>query len=99
MTDYHQPVFVGYGEEGRKLICPLSKQIEGQKKPQVDRWLMRRLQRYSVNLTRRDHERLKNDGFIKEVAPGLFVQTCEEMYSQDIGVVIDAEQSSENLVC
>jgi CRISPR-associated endonuclease/helicase Cas3 len=80
---YQQPVFVAYGEEGWKLIDQL-------RRLGPERWLMRRLQRYSVNLLQKDHERLCRDGFIEEIFPGIHVQALNGLYDEAIGVVLEA---------
>ena len=75
------PVIVRYsgeGSEAEKWITTLSK--EG---PQ--RWLMRKLQRYTVNIHRRDAARLVDQGDIKETIPGLYVQVSDWLYHPDLG--------------
>ncbi len=55
-----------------------------------DRWLLRRLQRYVVNLPRRMHTILLQNGAIIEVRPGLFVQAHPNFYDDDYGFRSDA---------
>lgn len=55
-----------------------------------DRWLLRRLQRYVVNLPRRMHTILLQNGAIIEVRPGLFVQIHPNFYDDDYGFRSDA---------
>lgn len=75
------PVIVRYrgaDSEAEKWIATLRK--EG---PQ--RWLMRKLQRYTVNIHRRDGARLVDQGDIEEAIPGLYVQVSDWLYHPDLG--------------
>lgn len=75
------PVIVlyrGAGSEVEKWIATLRK--EG---PQ--RWLMRKLQRYTVNIHRRDADKLLRQGDIEEAIPGLFQQASDWLYHPDLG--------------
>lgn len=51
------------------------------------RWLMRKLQRYTVNIHRRDTERLRRQGDIEEIMPGLFVQISDWLYDEKVGLL------------
>jgi CRISPR-associated endonuclease/helicase Cas3 len=88
---YHLPVFVAYGRRGWERIDEL-------RRLGPDRRLMRSLQRYSVNVTKQDHQHLLADGFIEEVFPGIFVQARPELYDDTLGVLTDPQMSSESLV-
>jgi CRISPR-associated endonuclease/helicase Cas3 len=77
----HAPVIVRY-EEGEKLIEML-------KKKGPERWLMRKLQRYMVNLPIYVHTKLCNESAIKELHPGIFVQEYGAMYHNDLGFCAD----------
>lgn len=70
-------VLVTYGD-GAGLIALLEK-----KGP--ERWLMRKLQRYVVNLPRYLHTRLLTEGSIRQVYPDIFVQGHSALYREDIG--------------
>jgi len=83
-----QPVLVWWGDS-ESLIGKLAK--DG-----PERWLMRKLQRYSVNLPRRVVERLVQTGEVREVSPGIFAQNVDTLYHAHLGVVID--NNSEPLV-
>lgn len=50
---------------------------------------MRRLQRYTVNIHRRDALRLLGQGDIEEVMPGLFAQTNDLLYHPELGLLTD----------
>lgn len=78
----HQAVFVGYGE-GEKWLA-----ILGSQGPQ--RWLMRKLQRYSVNLSRRHFEQLRQQGELLEVYPGIYAQASAAQYDPVLGFLLPA---------
>jgi CRISPR-associated endonuclease/helicase Cas3 len=86
-------VLVSYGE-GAKLIARLERKG-------AERWLMRKLQRYVVNLPRYLHTRLVAEGAIRQVYPGIFVQGHKALYRDDIGFC--PEQSDiyapDDLIC
>lgn len=54
-----------------------------------ERWLLRKLQRYVVNLPRYRHQQLLNQGDIQEIHPGLFVQAYDGLYHKDLGLLGD----------
>lgn len=51
-----------------------------------ERWLMRKLQRYTVSLHRGQAMALLNQGDIQETLPGLFVQGSDWLYDSAIGL-------------
>jgi CRISPR-associated endonuclease/helicase Cas3 len=51
------------------------------------RWLMRRLQRYTVNIHRREVEKLLAQGDIREVMPGLYAQESDVLYHAVLGLL------------
>ena len=54
------------------------------------RWLLRALQRYTVNIHQRDAQRLLAQGDIEELLPGLFVQVSDLLYDAVLGLrVVD----------
>jgi len=77
----YAPVIVRYGE-GEELIRLL-------KKKGSERWLMRKLQRYIVNVPRYVHTKLINERAITEVYPGIFIQEGGAMYHPDLGLCPD----------
>jgi CRISPR-associated endonuclease/helicase Cas3 len=77
----YAPVVVLYGK-GAKLAGLLESQGP-------ERWLLRRLQRYVVNLPRRVHRRLVEDSAIREVHPDLFVQGHGALYDDRLGFCAD----------
>lgn len=73
-------IFVRYGE-GERLI-----DILRSKGP--DRWLMRKLQRYTVNVYNYDFNELRKRGAIEEVYPQIFALSSKLDYSEDTGLLI-----------
>ncbi len=62
------------------------------------RWLMRKLQRYSVNLPKRLFAQLEKQGGVRQIWPGIFVQVGDTLYDKSIGVVIDGNIAPDELV-
>lgn len=52
------------------------------------RWLMRSLQRYTVNIPRREALRLLQQGDAVEIVPGLFVQASDWLYHPVLGLIL-----------
>jgi CRISPR-associated endonuclease/helicase Cas3 len=77
----YQPVIVRY--RNGELLGLLAK-------GEPERWLLRRLQRYVVNLPRQIHANLLRTGAILEQKPGLFVQAHPNFYDDDYGFRPDA---------
>ena len=77
----HRSVLVRYGDSPG-LIGRLQK--EG-----PERWLMRKLQRYTVTLPENQFQKLLNNGDISEIYPGMFAQTADILYDQKLGVLMD----------
>ena len=68
-------------EEGEGLINIL-------KAKGPERWLMRKLQRYTVNIFNNEFDALLKEGAIDEVQPNTFVLTGDSYYSQALGLLI-----------
>jgi len=76
-------VFVPYKEIG----CGL---IELLKRKGPEKWLLRKLQRYTVSIYEREYRRLRSEGRIIEVYPGIF--TCPDTeYDFKTGLKVDDE--------
>ncbi len=84
------PVIVTYGDG-----AALTRELE-QGKP--ERWLLRRLQRYVVNIPRSLHSRLLTEGKIREVHPGKYVQGYPSLYDKDLGFCPDKEYGPDELI-
>jgi len=80
---WQAPVIVRFGE-GADLIRQLAS--EG-----PTRWLLRKLQRFTVNVPRHHHQQLANEGRIEERLPGIFVQADDGLYRADVGLDLDAD--------
>ncbi len=76
------PVLVSYSEDGMKFIDQL-------KRLGPERWLLRKLQRYVVNLPKHLHKRLYLEGALQEVHPGIFVQGHSAIYDDKLGFCPD----------
>jgi CRISPR-associated endonuclease/helicase Cas3 len=79
--DAYAPVVVLW-EEGAQLAGLL--EAAG-----PERWLLRKLQRYVVNLPRHVHRRLLDAGAIREVHAGVFVQGHGALYDERLGFCAD----------
>ena len=78
-----RPVLVRYGKNDALL-----KQLRF---TGPSRDLMRRLQRYTVNLSVRTAEQLKTDGLLEVIHDGILVQTMPNAYRNDIGLDVFRE--------
>jgi CRISPR-associated endonuclease/helicase Cas3 len=76
-----ETILVRYGQ-GEKYIDLLK--ING-----PDRWLMRKLQRFTVNVYKLDFNQLKQRGSIEEVYPKIFALASNLDYSEDIGILVE----------
>ncbi|MBN1578402.1 MAG: CRISPR-associated endonuclease Cas3'' [Chitinispirillaceae bacterium] len=74
-------VLVPYGK-GKELITIL-------KKTGPERWLLRKLQRYTVNVYQNDFSALLLKGLISEITPGIFALETEASYDPDTGLAVD----------
>jgi CRISPR-associated endonuclease/helicase Cas3 len=54
-----------------------------------ERWLMRKLQRYTVTIHRREIMKLLSQGDVEEIIPGLYVQVSDWLYDPDLGLNLD----------
>jgi len=79
------PVIVRYcGECGRdNSVSVLLKTL---KTEGPERWLMRKLQRYTVTVHAREAMKLLSQGDIEEAMPGLYVQISDWLYHPDLGL-------------
>ena len=75
------PVLVRY-QKGAGLIELLRKRGP-------DRWLLRKLQRYVVNIPGNIHSRLIADGGIREIYQGVFIQENGVLYDSVLGFCPD----------
>jgi len=79
------PIVVRYrganGQDGS-----IDKWLATLRKNGPERWLMRKLQRYTINLPSRHAVQLLNQGDIEEIMPGLFVQVSDWLYDPETGL-------------
>ncbi len=68
-------------EEGERLINIL-------KSNGPERWLMRKLQRYTVNIFNHEFDALVKEGAIEEVQPNIYVLAAESFYSKTLGLLV-----------
>nr|WP_202945743.1 CRISPR-associated helicase Cas3' [Acetonema longum] len=54
-----------------------------------DRWLMRKIQRYTVNIYNTDFYHMQQRGAIEEVQPNIFALATNLDYSRDTGLLVD----------
>jgi len=85
----YQTILVRYGNNDM-LLGKLEK--EG---PQ--RWLMRKLQRYSVNIPKRLFAQLEKQGDVREIWQGIYAQVGSTLYDKSLGVVIDGNIAPDDL--
>ena len=51
-----------------------------------ERWLMRKLQRYTVTIHRREVMKLLSQGDAEEILPGLYIQISDWLYHPILGL-------------
>lgn len=73
-------ILVRYGDNERLIDLLKTKGSE--------RWLMRKLQRYTVNVFNEDFNQLLQQGSIEEVQPNIFALTTSIVYSKDTGLLV-----------
>lgn len=83
-------ILVPYGH-GEELIYLL-------KSMGPDRWLMRKLQRYTVNIYNEEFYELRKSGCVEEVYPGIFTLVSNVDYSEETGVVIQTSFDPERFI-
>ncbi len=86
----YRSIIVQYGSSPA-LICRLQK--EG-----PERWLMRKLQRYTVSLPEYQFRKLLSNSDVDEIYPGMFAQTSDVLYHPVIGVLVDDTNLDPNVL-
>lgn len=74
-------ILVPYGK-GKELIDLL-------KNKGPERWIFRKLQRYSVNVYKNDFLSLKTKGLVDEISPGVFALNFDTGYDYQMGLLVD----------
>lgn len=80
IDDVGQSVLVPYGEQGFKWIDML-------KKLGPERFLLRKLQRYSVNVYEYEFNSLRDIGAVEELHPGIWGLSISNGYDEKLGLV------------
>lgn len=78
-------VIVRYGESG-KLIAAM--EASQNMEPHQRRGILRRLQRYTVNIREQECKKLMINGDIKEVYEGCYVQQSDTLYHPQLGLLM-----------
>jgi len=84
-NDWQKPVIVRYGESPEL--------IEELKRNGLSRQLLRKLQRYIVNIPAYAHQRLLSRMEIEEVKEDIYVQVRDDLYDKDIGLSLPESES------
>lgn len=74
-------IFVRYGD-GNELIYRI-------KDTGPDRMILRKLQRYTVNVSINEFNKLSQSGAVEEIHPGIFALSSDLFYSKEFGLLID----------
>lgn len=80
IDDAGQSVLVPYGDDGSKWLDRLKKQGP-------ERYLMRKLQRYSVNVYDNEFNKLRKIGAIEELHPGIWGLVITNGYDERLGLL------------
>lgn len=81
IADVGQSVLVPYGEDGFKWLDLLRHQGP-------ERYLMRKLQRYSVNVYENEFRKLQEIGAIEELHPGIWGLRITNGYDENLGLLL-----------
>ncbi len=65
------------------------KLIEELRFSEQNRTLMRRLQRYTVNIYNKEFDSLVKNGLVEEIKDGIYALSSSLNYSGEIGLIID----------
>ena len=83
-------VLVRYGDND-SLLGTLAKG-----KP--DRWLLRKLQRYTVTLYKYQFEKMLHRGEIEEICQGFYAQSASGVYHDKLGLLPEPELTAKNVI-
>lgn len=83
-------ILIRHGE-GKKLIDLL-------KAMGPERWLMRKLQRYTVNVYNDDFIQMLKRGSVEEIYPQIFAITSNSEYSEDVGLLVETYFDPEHYI-
>lgn len=66
--------------------------------PHQRRGILRKLQRYTVNIREHDCKKLQQRQDVKELFPGVYVQVTDGLYDEKLGLVMDGRLDAASLV-
>ena len=81
-------VIVPYASEGTASIEPLIEKLRG---GASDRWLLRRLQRYTVTVRRKQVEAWQARGDVRELLPGMYLLIDPLRYDDRLGLLPEGQ--------
>lgn len=86
-SEDYVPVVARYKKDEKDNTVERGLAILGRGK--LERWVMRSLQRYIVNVRRKDALRMLAQRTLDEVLPGLYAQVVDGIYHRDLGLQTD----------
>ncbi len=90
IDDQNQTQILVPYDEGDKWIRMLAS--DGPK-----RWLLRKLQRYCVNIYNRDFEHMQKRGSVELVSPGIYALSSRVEYSDNLGLLIEENPDDQSI--
>ncbi|MBF0113346.1 MAG: CRISPR-associated helicase/endonuclease Cas3, partial [Desulfamplus sp.] len=96
----HQSIIVWYENKNkRQKSSNVFELIEQLKNISPERWLLRKLQRFSVSVPKNEFQFYRDQGMIEEIH-GLWIQSTHFLYKEGVGVVgQDSDWNSQLLNC
>ncbi len=83
-------IIVRYGDNN-SLLSILAK-------GEPDRWLLRKLQRYTVTLYKYQFEKMLHRGEIEEICQGFYAQSASGVYHDKLGLLPEPELTAKNVI-
>ncbi len=87
-------VIVRY-EDSEKLIAAL--EASQNMEPRQRRAILRKLQRYTVNIRADGCKKLLQHQCVKELHPGVYVQNADDLYDNELGLLLELTLSPTRL--
>ena len=81
-------VIVPYASEGKASIEPLINKL---RHGDIDRWLLRSLQRYTVTVRRKQMQAWQARGDVRELVPGMYLLIDQLRYDDRLGLLPDGQ--------
>lgn len=92
IDDAGAQILIPFNEEAESLLGKLRK--EG-----VQRWLMRKLQRFTVTVYENDLQKLREVGMVEEIVLGIFALSSSNVYDMKTGLLSVEDIMSVSFVC